>query len=163
MESVGGGAWSLTSVEGAPEEPCPDSPAYQDLWFEDRGGAHCEIQLMGQAGGTIYSAAVALEDSENRITFDVCARRKRPGVNVAALSRYWVQSEREEVFGVPWLESRDLFFEASFPGDVRSMDEPFLGVAGGFAVGYPARQCNVIAPEISQWRWQYSLRCAKQA
>jgi len=30
-------------------------------------------------------------------------------------------------------------------------------------VGYTAQHCNVIAPEISQWRWQYSLKSRKQA
>lgn len=163
IESVGDVAWSLTSVEGSPDEPCPESPAYQDLWLEDRGGARCEIQLMGQAGGTIYSAAIEVDESQSRVTFDVCARRKRPGVNVAAQAHYRIQSERDEEPGLSWLKSRRLIVDADFPEELRSMSEPLLWVADGFVVGYPARHCNVIAPEISQWRWQYSLCCAKQA
>jgi hypothetical protein len=158
------GSWRLTSVEGDPEEPCPESPAYQDLWFEDRGGGRCEIQLMGQAGGSIYSAAVAVDETEGRITFDVCARRKRAGAPVSAQSRYRVQSEGGEDFGASWLRSRDLVFETSFPaGESLSLPESGLGVDGGFVVGYPSNLCNGSASEISQWRWQYSLKCAKQA
>ncbi len=164
IECVEGGFWSWTSMEGAAEDACPSSPAYQDLWFEDRGEACCEIQLMGQAGGAIYSAAVAVDEIERRVNFDVCARRKRPGIPVAAQSRYRVQSAGDEEFGVRWLQSWDLVFETSFPGErSQSMSEPIRRVSGGFEVGYPPQHCNVIAPEISQWRWQYSLKSAKQA
>jgi hypothetical protein len=163
VESVPGGCWSLMSVEGGPDEPCPESPAFQDLWFEDRGGGGCEIQLMGQAGGTIYSAAVAVDESDWRITFDVCARRKRAGVTISAQSCYRVQPEQGQQLGTPWLNSRTLVLESDFPGEEsRAMAEPVLWVPGGFVVGYPDRHCNVIAPQVSQWRWRYSLGGAKQ-
>jgi len=165
IEPGEGGAWGISSVEGAAEDPCPSSPAYQDLWFEDRGGACCEIQLMGQAGGSIYSAAVAVDETAGCVSFDVCARRKRAGVQVAAQSRYQVQPERDGEWGESWLLSRGLVIEATFPGGgvAPSMSEPVRQVAGGFDVGYTPQHCNVIAPEISQWRWQYSLKRAKQA
>lgn len=164
IEPGEGGSWSWSSIEGGAEDACPASPAYQDLWFEDRGRAGCEIQLMGQAGGAIYSAAVAVDEIAEGVTFDVCARRKRPGIAVAAQSRYRVQSAANEEFGVRWLASRDLVFEVCFPGGgAQSMSEPWRAVAGGFEVGYPAQHRDGIAPEISQWRWQYSLKSAKQA
>ncbi len=164
IEPGEGGAWLMTSVEGAADDPCPSSPAYQDLWFEDRGGGRCEIQLMGQAGGSIYSAAVAVDETAGCVSFDVCARRKRAGVQVTAQSRYHVQPERDGDWGESWLPSRGFDFEATFPrAIVPSMSEPVRQVAGGFEVGYTAQHCNMIAPEISQWRWQYSLTSRKQA
>lgn len=164
MKSVHEGPWSLTSVEGGPEEHHPDSPAFQDLWFEERGGGRCEIQLMGQAGGAIYSAAIAVDEADFRITFDVCARRKRAGVKISAQSRYQVQPDQDETFGVPWLNSHKLVLEASFPGEEsQAIAEPLLWIPGGFVVGYPERHCNLIAPGGSQWRWLYSLSRAKQA
>jgi hypothetical protein len=77
--------WS--SVEGAPEDAAPPSPAFQDLRWEpldppsseqgrsDRNPDEREMgefQLFGQCGRQVYSAAIRC--SAGQIDFDLCVR-----------------------------------------------------------------------------------------
>ena len=77
---------ALESIESPPEEKAPMSPAFQDLLVE-RGADTCEIQLFGQCGKQVYSAAVRCDDSQ--VHFDVSVRDGNE-TPVPARSRYRV-------------------------------------------------------------------------
>ncbi len=64
----------LTSVEGTPEQPCPASPAFQELLLEEKSPQLMEVQLFGRSGGCLYAAAVAVDEARETIDVDVSAR-----------------------------------------------------------------------------------------
>lgn len=80
----------LSSEEGAPDDPRPPSPAFQELRLESIGSDVCEFQLFGQAGKGIYSAAVRFDGAAAEITFDVAARANRAGAEIHEGSAYAV-------------------------------------------------------------------------
>ncbi|MGQ0635916.1 MAG: hypothetical protein ACT4QC_14990 [Planctomycetaceae bacterium] len=89
--SVGGNDQAhaiLISREGPPDTPAPPSPAYQDLRVEPIASDVYEVQLFGQAGGGVYSAAVRLHGPSRSISFDLHARAQRAGALLCTTSRY---------------------------------------------------------------------------
>lgn len=79
------GARVLESLESPPEERAPESPAFQDLLVERGTPDTCEIQLFGQCGKQVYSAAV--QCTAEQVHFDVSVR-DRNDAPVSATSRY---------------------------------------------------------------------------
>lgn len=84
--------WTLFSVEGNDSDMVPPSPAFQDLWVEVQGDASIELQLMGQAGQAIFSAAIRVQPDGEQVTLDLCARRKRAGAEICTGSLYEFRS-----------------------------------------------------------------------
>ena len=86
----------VASVEGSPDDPCPASPAFQELRVERAaspgrsadGPNVCVVQMFGQAGGQIYSAAVEINTDEGTLDFDVCLRARTAQAIDAARSTY---------------------------------------------------------------------------
>ena len=78
----------LTSVEGLPDEPHPPSPAFQDLRLERIDSHTAEVQLFGQSGQRVYSAAVRFDGSRDEIDFDVCCRLPRQQIGPPLVSSY---------------------------------------------------------------------------
>lgn len=78
----------LTSVEGLPDEPQPPSPAFQDLRLERIDSQTSEVQLFGQSGQRVYSAAVRFDGSRQEIDFDVCCRLPRQQIGPPLVSSY---------------------------------------------------------------------------
>jgi hypothetical protein len=76
---------ALESMESPPDDKVPASPAFQDLLVERRPDDTCEIQLFGQCGKQVYSAAVRCEEAA--IHFDVSVR-DRNASPVPARSSY---------------------------------------------------------------------------
>ena len=74
-----GTAWQPVwhSVEGTPADTWPDSPAFQDLFCESLSPECAEIQMLGQAGKTHYSAAIRWDVAAGTLDFDVAARIHR--------------------------------------------------------------------------------------
>lgn len=68
----GGWVTALASKEGAPDDFAPPSSAFQDMRLERLDAQTCELQLFGQCGKRIYSAAVRCQG--NSLTFDQCVR-----------------------------------------------------------------------------------------
>lgn len=66
----------LASHEGTPDNASPPSPAFQDLRLEQLGESTAEFQLFGQAGKTVYSAAIRCDTLAGTITADICARSR---------------------------------------------------------------------------------------
>ena len=80
---------AFESIESPPEERAPASPAFQDLLVERGSDDACEIQLFGQCGKQVYSAAVRCESAG--VHFDVSVR-DRNETPVPARSSYRAQS-----------------------------------------------------------------------
>jgi hypothetical protein len=78
----------ITSVEGLPDEPHPPSPAFQDLRLERIDSETAEVQLFGQSGQRVYSAAVRFDGSRDEIDFDVCCRLPRQQIGPPLVSSY---------------------------------------------------------------------------
>lgn len=83
----------LTSLEGSAEDAAPASPAFQDLRLESFGDSVYEFQLMGQSGAAVYSAAIRFDGEQEVIEFDVCARFRKPGGSIQAVSTYEIASD----------------------------------------------------------------------
>lgn len=66
----------LMSLEGAPQDRYPPSPAFQDLRLERIDDVTQEFQLMGQCGSGIYSAAIRCHLERAEIDFDLCLTRR---------------------------------------------------------------------------------------
>lgn len=78
----------LSSVEGLADEPHPSSPAFQDLLLERIDSHTSEVQLFGQSGQRVYSAAVRFDGSREEIDFDVCCRVPRRQIGPPLFSSY---------------------------------------------------------------------------
>lgn len=78
----------LTSVEGSPDTPHPPSPAFQDLRLERIDSHTAEVQLFGQSGQRVYSAAVRVDGLREVIDFDVCCRLPRQQIGPPLFSSY---------------------------------------------------------------------------
>ncbi|MBI5760936.1 MAG: hypothetical protein HZA46_20630 [Planctomycetales bacterium] len=78
----------LTSVEGLPDEPHPASPAFQDMRLERIDSHTVEVQLFGQSGQRVYSAAVRFDGLREAIDFDVCCRLPRQQIGPPLVSSY---------------------------------------------------------------------------
>jgi hypothetical protein len=85
-----GGAWLrlLASEEGSAEAATLPSPVFQDLRCEELPGGAVEFQLLGQAGGAVYSAAVRFDHDPLTIDFDVCLRSRAVPSRHSARSQY---------------------------------------------------------------------------
>ena len=71
-----GTAWSeiLRSIEGTAEDSVPPSAALQDCFLQEIDAGTQELQLLGQAGKNVYSAAIRFNGPRNEIDFDFCLR-----------------------------------------------------------------------------------------
>jgi hypothetical protein len=76
IEVRSGSGWRLAacSVEGTSADAAPPSPPFQDLHTESTGLGRHEVQLLGQSGKTLYSAAVRFDSRAGCIEYDVAAR-----------------------------------------------------------------------------------------
>lgn len=93
-----GNQWRLllTTVEGTPAEAAPPSPAFQELRVENIESAlpgrnvlrACVVQLFGQSGKDVYSAAVEVDQEHGTMDFDVALRSKHPERLAGAYSTY---------------------------------------------------------------------------
>ena len=64
----------IHSLEGRPDQPWPDSPAFQNAFVERINPDCCEVQLLGQAGKNHYSAAIRCDAAKGNVTFDMAVR-----------------------------------------------------------------------------------------
>lgn len=93
-----GNRWTplLASVEGTSAEATPPSPAFQELRVENIASAlpgrnvlrACVVQLFGQSGKDVYSAAVEVDHEHGTMDFDVALRSKHPERLAGAYSTY---------------------------------------------------------------------------
>jgi hypothetical protein len=83
----------LISEEGAANAEGLPSPAFQDLRCEELAGGAFEFQLLGQAGKSIYSAAVRFDDGTQTIDFDVCARAPTMKSHISTKGHYLLMDD----------------------------------------------------------------------
>lgn len=76
VEIIRGGEWhaALESVEGAACDGWPPSPAFQSLDVDTFGGTGRTVLLVGKAGVSHWSAAIAVEPTAGALKFDVACR-----------------------------------------------------------------------------------------
>lgn len=83
-------SWSMLcqSVEGTADQSVPASPALQDCFVQEIGAGIQELQLLGQSGTNVYSAAVRFYGERREIDFDLCLRTTGTAGAPAILSTY---------------------------------------------------------------------------
>lgn len=84
----------LSSVEGKSDEHSPSSAALQDCFLQEIEPGIQEVQLLGQAGKNVYSAAIRMDSGKQEIGFDFCLRTPVAGGVPAVLTTYELALEQ---------------------------------------------------------------------
>lgn len=171
-----GAEWEsvLESVEGNAADAIPPSPALQDCFLQEIAPGIQEVQLMGQSGKVVYSAAVRFDGTVQEIAFDLCLRTAlaagvpntlstyRFGPDVRSTPRpdsghvtFLQQNSRREFPQLRWeiqppAQSPAIAFE-------KFSDTESLHIPGNFAEELPTGTSR------RSYRWRYCLRLGDRA
>lgn len=152
----------LQSQEGTPDQPWPDSPAFQNAYVE-RINADCsEIQLLGQAGKNHYSGAVRCDAQKNLIDFDLAVRIHSEPAAPLLMSTYQL---------APAFLNADPAKQWELHTEILSKQPPLL-IDGGRAQDPSGTTMCLRMPDLSELRmekqratlrWKYQWRLAVSA
>jgi hypothetical protein len=162
------------SREGATDDPNPASPALQDCFLQEIDAGTQEVQLLGQAGKNVYSAAIRFGGERQEIDFDLCLRLPASAGVPEILSTY--QTTRTDSLCTELDESERVCLlrestgqvleivlltplESKVPGSQLRLDRSAqrLEIPGAAAEGTPSGTSR------RSFRWRYRLRLIKLA
>ena len=164
----------LSSVEGKSDEHSPPSAALQDCFLQEIATGIQELQLLGQAGKNVYSAAIRMDEGKQEIGFDFCLRTPVAAGVPEVLSTYELAPEvarssslTESGVGLVMLLSEGfqpefemVLASGSLPGQAAlqfEMSHSCLQVSGSSAT-----ELGVSSGRRSL-RWRYRLRLTASA
>lgn len=156
VERWTGSGWQtvLESIEGAPSDVWPPSPALQSLQLEERAGGKVAL-LVGMAGRSHWSASVEADSGSGRLVFDIACRVTQEPAWLGSRYRLGEWSGA----GDPWPRTSD---QSSAIRGQTSEQRPLIEAMDSAAVDWPPEEVLVRPAAASEElprtvRWRYSI------